>query len=287
MTREKGIFKPSLVAVDFDMDGTNEYLYQGQEMNAYVHRAGGMLFELDYIKGAWNYLDTLSRHLESYHNPESTPVDRYSRRAFIDHFFLPNENINSFDRMTYTELGNFIWKPYRVDAFDRERNELRLVGNGRILFKAKQQPFEVRKRYSFKKTGITVSYTLFNTASIPLSLSFGSETNIALFGDSPEVGRISVVERDAKKETQTDIGLAKTIVDKASELLVEDLKHEVGISFSSSIPFRLWSLPIVTTSRSFVGEAKSYQSSCLVPQWSIDLQPGERWEVALSLGLVK
>lgn len=288
VTREKGIFKPSLTAVDFDMDGTNEYLYQGHEMNSYVHQVGGIVFELDHIKRAWNYLDTLARHREPYHEIGTTPVDRYSRRAFVDHFFLPNENINSFDRMTYTELGNFIGKAYRVDAFERERNELRFVANGRVLFKTKQHPFEIRKCYLFKKNTVSVTYTLFNTASIPLNLRFGSEINLALPANTEDSTRISTVERDSKnKEVRSEIGLSKTIVESASEVLIEDLRNEVALAVSSTLPFKLWSLSVDTFSRSLNGEAKSYQSSCLVPQWSVDLRPGERWEITLTIGFVK
>ncbi len=288
VTREKGIFKPSLTAVDFDMDGTNEYLYQGLEMNSYVHRTGGVMFELDHIKEAWNYLDTLARYREPYHANGATPEDRYSRRAFIDHFFLPNENINSFDRMTCTELGNFVWKSYKVESFERERNELKLVANGRILYKTKQQPFEIRKRYSFKRTSVTVAYVLMNTASIPMNLSFGSEINIALPENNSKAARISSVAKDSKgKETKSEVGLAKTIVEQASDLLVEDLVHEVSLGIGASLPFKLWSLPVETYSRSLRGDAKVYQSSCLVPQWTINLQPNERWEVVLTIGLGK
>lgn len=288
VTREKGIFKPSLAAVDFDMDGTSEYLYQGLEMNGYVHRVGGVLFELDHIKESWNYLDTLSRHREPYHDAASTPVDRYSRRAFVDHFFLPNENINSFDRMTCTELGNFIWKSYKVESYERDRNEVKLVANGRILYKTKQQPFEIKKYYNFKKTAISVSYTLHNTSSVPMSLNFGSEVNLSFQGNTAQELRLWNVEHDVKgKEGRNDIGLEKTIVEGVSELCAEDLANQVSVSVASTLPFKLWSLPVLTHSRSLNGEAETYQSTCLVPQWTLNFMPSEKWQVVLTIAFVK
>ena len=80
-TRERGIFIPSVVTIDFDMDGLEEFLYQGQDINAYVHAEGGVLFELDYLPIAWNYLDTLDRRRESYHTPRSRHSDTTGCRA--------------------------------------------------------------------------------------------------------------------------------------------------------------------------------------------------------------
>ena len=281
ITREKGIFRPSTVAVDFDMDGENEYLYQGQEINCYVHRVGGVLFELDHIKEAWNYLDTLGRHREHYH-PESpaTPTDWYSRFSFVDHFFQSNENINSFDRMNYNELGNFITKPYRVVASDRERNEVRLVANGRITVKGKKHPFEIRKKYQFRKNSFTVSYVLFNTADVLLPINFGPEINFSFESRAEDCLRITSTGADGKRE---DIDSGKTIVESAGEVALADLRRNVSLTVAASLPFRLWSLPVETLSRSIGGMVKGYQSSCLVPQWFLSMKPGETWEVEIGV----
>ena len=57
--RATEIFAPSIIGVDFDADNGTEYLYQGSELNAYLHARGGALFELDFLPASWNYLDTL------------------------------------------------------------------------------------------------------------------------------------------------------------------------------------------------------------------------------------
>ena len=59
ITRATEIFAPSIISVDYDMDNRIEYLYQGSELNAYIHTRGGALFELDFLPASWNYLDTM------------------------------------------------------------------------------------------------------------------------------------------------------------------------------------------------------------------------------------
>ena len=79
--RATEIFAPSIIGVDFDADNGTEYLYQGSELNAYLHARGGALIELDFLPSAWNYLDTLvSRECDRH------DAGRLPRHAFIDHF---------------------------------------------------------------------------------------------------------------------------------------------------------------------------------------------------------
>ncbi|MDR1178247.1 MAG: DUF1925 domain-containing protein, partial [Spirochaetaceae bacterium] len=83
ITRERGDFIPSLQAFDFDLDGEKEFLFQSRNVNGYVKAGGAVLFELDYLPKAWNYLDTLSRRREDYVE-EDTVLDSGRRSAFMD-----------------------------------------------------------------------------------------------------------------------------------------------------------------------------------------------------------
>ena len=49
ITRATEIFAPSILSADYDMDNCTEFLYQGSELNAYIHTRGGSLFELDFL----------------------------------------------------------------------------------------------------------------------------------------------------------------------------------------------------------------------------------------------
>jgi hypothetical protein len=80
-TRERGIFNSSIIETDYDLDGQNEFVFQGLVYNGCVHLKGGTLFELDYLPSCWNY-----------------GFNRAGRKSFID-CFLTKE----FDRDSYYE----------------------------------------------------------------------------------------------------------------------------------------------------------------------------------------
>ncbi len=43
-TRQQGVFIPSLIKTDFDLDGVEEYMFQGDEYNIYLHVDGASVF---------------------------------------------------------------------------------------------------------------------------------------------------------------------------------------------------------------------------------------------------
>ena len=112
-TREKGIFIPALMPMDFDLDGMQEYLYQGHSLNAYCHLKGGSLIELDYLPSSWNYLNTLCRHRDGTGNGNKR--DSYLRKAFHDHF-LGDVDLDAFRKGDYEEEGDFLGGYYDVQT---------------------------------------------------------------------------------------------------------------------------------------------------------------------------
>ncbi|MGI9255725.1 MAG: alpha-amylase/4-alpha-glucanotransferase domain-containing protein, partial [Salinispira sp.] len=129
ITREQGIFAPSIISLDFDMDGLDEFLYQGNQINAYVHSLGGILFELDFIPSPWNFLDTMGRYPEVYHqsNQEAQGYDTYPRRAFVDHFFTPEATIEQFDRMISEDEGMFSTARYKIESENRSMSKKLII----------------------------------------------------------------------------------------------------------------------------------------------------------------
>ncbi len=289
ITREKGIFIPSVVTADFDMDGNIEYLYQGHDLNAYIHRKGGVMFELDYLPKTWNYLDTMARHKELYHYDETIFVkknvgfDGYSRKAFIDHFFNKDEKITAFDLMQYKEMGDFIEKEYKLEEFDREHKELTLKRTGFVKILNKAYPVEVRKKYVFKRISVDVFYTITNLSKENLDLCFGSEINLSLVSKGVESQRIYKIDRNKRTEIKTGKSITKDTV----EVLVHDLLNDVNILLSSSRPFELWSLPVETTVKCTTGFETFFQSTCFVPRWKLSIPPSETWETSISISINK
>ncbi len=281
VTREKGIFIPSLIAVDFDMDGEKEYLYQGHEINAYIHLRGGMLFELDYLPSSWNYLDTMSRYRESYHddNIRNLGYDTYLRKAFIDHFFHPEDGIESLDSMQYREMGDFLVGVHQIRGYDRERMELVLGRSGLVRTENEPQPLDLEKAYTFRRTGLQIQYRLRNESARPLELHFGSEINLSLASIDPDRSRVVAQGRDGA----VSLGNRRNVCCGVTTISVEDEANGARITLTSSEDFELWYLPVESVTKSQEGFETLYQSSCFIPRWFVSLAPGGSWEVQLTI----
>lgn len=281
ITHEKGIFIPSILTVDFDMDGLKEYLYQGNDLNAYVHLRGGILFELDYLSKSWNYMDTISRQREHYHPKSSSVVDTYLRKGFIDHFFKKGTTLGNFEKNPEREECNFTKKMYIVDDFDRDKKSLVLSAKG--LFNSDKAPvtLELTKHYKFGKNSMQVVYTLRNHGKQKMSLHFGSEINFSFHSKGMESHRIYNVS----KQKDVDLGTENNEVDDITRMRIEDIQNSVEMSLSSEVPGKVWILPVESVSLGENGIENRYQSTCFVPNWTIKLDPETSWKNTISLEL--
>ena len=304
VTREKGIFIPSIIKVDFDMDGVDEYLYQGQEINAYVHRKSGALFELDYLARPWNYLDTMTRVRERYHDDldVTANVDRYWRKSFIDHLFRPESTIDDFESgRVYEEtidLNNLCNTLYDVAEYNREDGVLVLSASVEVA----DTTVTLRKEYRFERNKVTLKTRIANSGSQRLERWYGCEVNLSFASDEvdalrvhvrPEADPASARKNMARRPPSgyerpngaiSEVDPEKHVFEHAGTVVFEDLKNQLDLSLSVFEPTECWSLPVRTVSVGENGEPEViYQSSCLVPRWELALDPGKERELYLEL----
>lgn len=278
ITRATEIFAPSILSADYDMDNCTEYLYQGSELNAYIHTRGGSLFELDFLPASTNYLDTMTQR-------DGQAQERsFSRKAFLDHFLPDGCTIGAFDAGRSVEAGDFVGGLYEVVELNRSLPEVLLRRTGSVrTADGLSQPVRIDKRYVFRPRSIDVYYEVANSGAEALAAAFGVEMNVSLATRTPESGRIFILDEDRKSE----IGLERSEIEGVKGLLVRDVMNEVSITLSSVKEFLFWSLPIETLSRCPGGEERIFQSHCFVGQWRIALVPGETWQNHLSVGFEK
>lgn len=273
--RATEIFAPSIIGVDFDADNAVEYLYQGSELNAYLHARGGALFELDFLPASWNYLDTLVSR-------ETTRGDagRLPRHAFIDHFLDDASSLEEFAAGTVgsARFGRTIWETAELN---RTLPEVLLRTAGPVDTGGRGATVRVEKRFVFRPRSIDVYYRVAPLDGAGLRTRLGVEINVSLASRTSAGGRLFLVGEDAS----TEIGTDARDIRSATGLLVRDVPNGVSITISSAAPFRCWSLPIETPAPGDGGP--EYQCQCLVPLWELDLAPGGVWENHLSIGFEK
>ena len=291
VTREKGIFSPSIITVDFDMDGLSEFLYQGEELNAYVHKQGGVVFELDYLPFPWNYGDSLSADIGT-----SPPAGRnrlpYTRNLFVDHFFEPDRAVslgagdgNADDNGTDDgELGDFVTRLYSVRQLSKDGYRIHFAALGRVKVAGAEVPVEVYKEYAFDGGILHVTYHVRNRGEDHLRIGFGSEINLSLSANDGQAARI-VAGGDAGETLSAD---APDSIDGVDSVRVHDLARAVMLQLQYSDPAFLSVAPVCVGGgeEPTRDQANRYQSSCLFPQWQLDLAAGGEWRQELSLSLV-
>ncbi len=282
ITHEKGIFIPSVIAVDFDMDGRKEYLYQGNELNAYIHEKGGILFELDFLPKSWNYLDSMSRYLEpEVKNATNGKLveDKYLRKSFIDHFFYKSESIENFDSMEYREAGDFIHAYYSVKDFDRDKKKLKLKAENEVGSEEEGVEIEIEKTYSFNGNKIHVDYKITNKDEKDFSSVFGIELNLALASKGLESQRIY----NTTKQKGNEVSVEPNEVKEVREFTIQDIPNNVEIKLNTDKASNVWVLPLETVTPGENGLETIYQSTVFVPRWQIKLKPGDAWKNAVDL----
>ncbi|MFW6292389.1 MAG: alpha-amylase/4-alpha-glucanotransferase domain-containing protein [Spirochaetota bacterium] len=283
-TRERGIFIPSVVTVDFDMDGVDEYLYQGQDLNAYVHTEGGVLFELDYLPISWNYLDTLARRRESYHTSEveARGYDSHPRKSFVDHFFDSGATVDDFHRAAAQERGTFVDEIYRRDDGKRDTHVVALSVTGSVQTDDGNHRVRIAKRFGFKRSTIDVDYTIENASDHRLRTTFAPELNFAFLSQEVDSLRLFVSAGKAKPQ---EIGPEAQRVSAAGTVRLDDLVNGTTLRLALASETELWIAPVETVSHCQEGLETRYQSTSAVPRYPIDLDPGASFSTTISVGI--
>jgi 4-alpha-glucanotransferase len=285
-TRERGIFTTAINSVDIDFDGSEEFIYQGQNINAYVHRNGGMLFELDYLVSAWNYLDTMARHRERYHDAEDEAkgFDTYPRRAFMDHILSEDVTMEQFRTMKYREEADFLTSRYDLVEMDREHKKLTLMNKKCLREDEKDSLLTIRKEYNFSKNSVEVSYTLENSSKTAMKFVFGSEINISLYGNLNNQAAMMLGDKGPAGESSLISGIERGGV---KEITILDTCNQALISCSTDNRWSLWSFPVETVAAGLKGKRSMYQSTVIMLKRKVSLEAGEAWNGLISLKIEK
>lgn len=263
--------------IDMDLDGKNElWVHSSLFSSILLPSEGGQMAEYTLFPKGKNYLNTLSRRKEAYHEkligkPEliqtTTPMfslqdvqntiqglssgivyDRFPRCAFRECFFTEEDSLSAF-------LQSGLPNGASPTGYD--------VKDGRITFcseaKLEDSAISVQKDFQFSPHGsTTVRYVIKNASAKNLSFCFGVEINLFLFG------------------------LEHPFSEPKSE------EGSAGLTFPGEIQLgwdkaRLWSYPVKTISQSEFGYEEVIQCVCFLPHWKISLSPGQVWTAQIAV----
>ena len=298
-------------ATDFDKDGSDELLLTSDAQALYIDLpAGGALFEWDWRARDYNLLNTMTRRPEGYHQElqeavaqgravlasqvgelesihtelvrvkewgleEKLLYDWYRRGSLIDHLFPASTTLEEFYRCQYQELGDFVSQPYQYEVQEYPGGlEVKLWRDG------VQVPLRIEKRLTLKpgSAELEVAYALTNTGAQPLTARFGVETNWGLLGGDGEGSYYEAGYQLLPLASKGELG-------GVARLLIVSRPLHMEIEVSLSPDATLWRFPIETISNSDAGFERTYQGSCLLAHWPLELEPSATWHAELRFHL--
>ncbi|MDR2803909.1 MAG: DUF1926 domain-containing protein [Treponema sp.] len=275
ITRDYKNFIPSLMAFDFNFDGVNEYLFQGEYINCFINRTGANIFELDHIPSLWNY--------------GSAAGVNGKRYSFCDMIAPPGFSPDSVINKNYSGVRLCGNECYEMTAMDRQRCRVSF----RLPAYAGTADFsgiEIEKTFNFKKNEINVTYCLKNTSGGDNEFIFIPELNLAFPSDNDSKLRIysyneykSFSEHSEKKSVSLLENSKGFEVSSAAAIDFQDIPNELIINLHSDNGFAAW---IFSESVSENAAAKSdadYLSSRVLVRKHITLAASATYSIKFTL----
>lgn len=289
---------PAVERADFDCDGREELIVESGELNLlFTPAIGGALVELDVKPRAFNLLDILSRREEGYHRrllvgreefrsastvhdgvltkeeglEQHLHFDWYRHASLIDHFFGPETACEDVRRCRYLEMGDFVNQPYTAAAAVRDGVvTVVLERHGGLWQGGVRHALTVRKEIRYRPgTGaFTIDYRLTNDERDPCTIRFGVEFQAGLLaGDAHDRYYLLDGRRpeDARLRSSGECAGVRRV-----ELVDEWLGLQTAIEMEQ--PATVWRCPVETVSLSESGFERLYQSSMVIPHWTLTLE---------------
>jgi alpha-amylase len=264
-TRQRGAFSPGVIRTDLDFDGQKEILYQGLDINAYLHLQGGCLTELDSFRTRTNYVNVLG--------PEQEPR---KRSCFKDRILDPKES--------GPDRGSFADSQYSLIETDSSAHLAILARDGWCEQEGRRRPLTIRKTFTFRKGGLSVDYELINRDIDSATFRFAVELNLAAGFEPSGVGLFALRKRDAQA-LDSSSNCAGT---ELTGLRLENIRQSEHIDIRSDSVFDLVHEPIYTD-QSGDGTASApdgcYQGCRLLCCWDVTLSPEASRMLSMTLEL--
>ncbi|PLX18333.1 MAG: 4-alpha-glucanotransferase [Candidatus Muiribacterium halophilum] len=302
--------KVEIVEKDIDLDGDDEIIFSGKNVKLFFKpHMGGSVFEADHLRSSFNFVNTLSRKFEKYHNrllqmikegkvtndptqgddkivvkekdlDKILNYDWYRRGFLIDHFVHPDTNLENFSTVTYGEQGDFVVEPFDSEIMLESdgTSSLLLSRTGNIWVNGVFQPVYVSKKIILEENTIKVDYTIRNISDVDIDIWNIMEMNFSMLGGHSDDKYYSV---NGEKLEYAYLDGKNEITGK--NLTITDEWKKVSFDITSDKDKEIWTFPIETVSLSEGGFEKIYQSSVVALGEKINLKKAEETKYSVNI----
>ncbi|HOZ71878.1 MAG TPA: DUF1926 domain-containing protein [Spirochaetales bacterium] len=265
-TRQKGAFVPGVVKADIDFDGVKEYIYQGNDLNAYLHPRGAVLVELDALKARRNLCDLFSPEPEG---------DRARKACFVDRLYAAEPGPDAVLRPWAGDIGPFSSHPYEEVLADGNHATLCFAKDGVVSLGGAKRSIAVTKRYSFNKKVVRVAYSVQNRSDSDARFWLGVELNASLGTD-----RIEWLEASGSDVVSVDPSAMSATRGSGfgaiAKLAIKTVGAVKSIAMATTTP--------AVVSSALIGSPASQGVATLL-LWRIELAADESWKTDILLSV--
>lgn len=288
--------EPSLK--DIDHDGGLECRVFSRDLQVLAGQRGGMIREIDLLDFNFNLANGMRRYAEAYHGKLSQAgreqtgtsihdqvlvkepglenyliLDTYDRASLTDHFMDADTSMNEL-QLCQKDTALFVEKSFDLEK-DDDSFSLRLES------KVKDVSIQILKHVRVNVGSLEVTIEIINTGPGRLSGKYGNEWNFSLLGgDTPD----RFYEVNGQKPEEHILASSGNHENVHEVSLTDEWDgFRVGLTFPK--PVQLWRFPIYTVSMSEAGFEKVYQSSVVIPVFSLDIAPGKIFRTSMTFFL--
>jgi alpha-amylase len=288
--------------LDFYGDGKKAFLIENEEISLCIDPAkGGIIRELDSKKVSTNLVNSIARHEEEYHKKilakmgksydknvvrtihEDTKAidpalkdkfvyDNYIRGSLVDHFMDRLSTIDDFVDRKSKELGDFINADYKAK---KKKNKVVLTRKGKLIGKTITMTKEIKLK---GKNQIEITYSLKNLTKGMIDTTLGVEFNLTMPYLNSDRYKYSIGDKILSSLNE------KGSISEHGSFSIKDSKKELDVDFIfSKKPESIWYFPVKTVSQSERAYELNYQSSCILPRWTLKIQSGKKTNFSITL----
>jgi len=293
--------------VDFDGDGREEIIIEGEDLNLYLSPAeGGSIFEWDLRKHTCNVLSTVSRKPEAYHSALTAGqnthqeyqdgggvhsihdgvkikdsdvadwliYDRLPRSSLIDRFLDSQVKMMDYRKNIFDDRGDFAGQPYLCRVVP-EINSLKieLEREGAVLSPHNTCGLTLSKNITLERNdgSLRIEYGFENTGDITIDILFAGEWNINLLGGGRNEAAYYRIEGREIGDAHLD---SSGEIEDVDRLIMGNRYLGFELELEIERPVTIWRYPVESISNSEAGLEKVYQCSCVVMVLPLIIEPG-------------
>ncbi len=260
---------------------------------------GGIIEEISDKYTHFNHLNTVSRREELYHyeileKPSSSEegivsihdiakkdtqefksyllYDNYLRKSLIDHILPETLDLESFRKQEYRQFDTFKLKYSHYLSYDDDKVQVKLQRE--MDYEEKRLQLSKNITLEKGKREFNIKLIIKNLSQTDLKFKYGMEFNFSMLSDKSSdkfyhFGHAPQAEGQRKELSA--IGIEKYI----SEFGIVDRTREFSINISLNKNCELWYMPVKTVTNSESNFELTYQSSCMIPVFQVELNPEE------------